>query len=289
MLKKLTLIMSMATAMTLLSGQASAENGLTEQVQFPFQFAPEQGKTVEVAIKGEQVVAHLPAGKDQNLVPKADVDDAGGMGDNHPAVAQVGDFNFDGLQDVAIRNGNGYGGVNLYYQVYLWNKAQQQFQALDEAVSNPALDVKTQELQSAYRDGPKWYSTTYRVAKGQLYPAVETQMVGTDGAWEYDEFKNPAGKVIGHKVVGESGSPAQKAEDAPNASAVIIADKAPLHDKPQASAQTKMYVIKGDKVTLLDWKAGDDGDFGAGWFLARYEGKKTLEKWIQGDAIGAAQ
>ena len=288
-MKKQTLIMSMATAMTLASGLAMAENGLTEQAQFPFQFAPEKGKTVEVVIKGEQVVAHLPTGKFQNLVPKADVDDAGSMGDNHPAVAQMGDFNFDGWQDVAILNGNGYGGVNLYYQVYCWDKAKQQFQALDEAVSNPALDVKTQELQSAYRDGPKWYSTTYRVAKGQLYPAVETQMVGTDGAWEYDEFKNPAGKVIGHKVVAESGSSAQKAEDAPNASAVIIADKAPLHDKPQASAQTKMYVIKGDKVTLLDWKAGDDGDFWGGWFLARYEGKKTLEKWIQGDAIGAAQ
>ena len=282
-------ISSVLVLSSLMSGVVLAENGLTEQVQFPFQFAPEQGKTVEVAIKGEQVVAHLPAGKDQNIVPKDEVADDGGMDDNRTEGAQVGDFNFDGLQDVAILNGNGYGGVNLYYQVYCWDKAKQQFQALDEAVSNPALDVKTQELQSAYRDGPKWYSTTYRVAKGQLYPAVETQMVGTDGAWEYDEFKNPAGKVIGHKVVGESGSPAQKAEDAPNASAVIIADKAPLHDKPQASAQTKMYVIKGDKVTLLDWKAGDDGDFGAGWFLARYEGKKTLEKWIQGDAIGAAQ
>lgn len=288
-MKKLTLGVSVVTAMTLLSGLAMAENGLTEQAQFPFQFAPEQGKTVEVAIKGEQVVAHLPEGKSQHLVPKSDVEDASGMGDNHPAVAQVGDFNFDGWQDVAVLNGNGYGGVNLFYQVFLWDKAKQQLHAFDEAVSNPSLDAKNQELNTASRDGPAWSSTTYRVVKGQLYAAVESKMVGTDGAWEYYEFKNPAGKVIGHKVLGESGSPEQKAEDAPNASAVIVVDKAMLHDKPQASAQTKMYVIKGDKVTLLDWKAGDDGDFGAGWFLVRYEGKKTLEKWVKGDALEAAQ
>ncbi len=266
----------------------AADDGLTEQQTLPFKLAPEQGKTVTVAITGDQVTATLPNKKSQNLSTKADVEEA--AGDAHQVgLAQVGDFNFDGLQDVAMLNGNGYGGVNLFYRLFLWDKAKQQFSEFNEAISNPSLNVSAKELHTAQRDGPKWYSTTYRVDKGRLYPAIDTQMVGTEGAWDYYTFKNPAGKVVGHKVVGDDAKAEQKAETLPDAHGVVITDKAVLYDKPKAAAQTKMYVIKGDKVTLLDWQAGADGDFGAGWFLARYEGKKTLEKWIQGDAIGAVK
>ena len=39
-------ISSVLVLSSLMSGVVLAENGLTEQAQFPFQFAPEKGKTV---------------------------------------------------------------------------------------------------------------------------------------------------------------------------------------------------------------------------------------------------
>ena len=271
-------------SLSVLSIGALADDGLQAYQAFPFEFAPEQGKTIKVAFQGAQLNATLPNQKKQTLAATADIKDAMGTDAQQFAVAQVGDFNFDGALDVAILSGNGYGGVNLFYDVFLWNKAKQNLQALKIPMSNPSLAVKRREVTSSERSGPKWYATTYRVSKGTLYPAAEWQMVGTDGAFGFYTFKNPAGKVIGHKVVGDESS-TQAAEKQADATAKIAAEKATLYDQPKASAKTKMYVVKGDSVTLLDWRADEQGDFGAGWFLARYTGKKTLEKWIKGDVL----
>ena len=51
------------------------------------------------------------------------------------------------------------------------------------------------------------------------------------------------------------------------------------------SNPTKMYLIKGDKVTLLDEKT-DDSD--QKWYFINYKGKKDLNMWIKAEAVDLA-
>lgn len=262
----------------LLANSAVWAGSMQEQAAFPFSFTISKGQPVTLALSKGKLSAKLPGGSTQTLVAAEPLE--GGVTAEPIPVALVADFNFDGMQDVAIQDGIGYNGVNVFHRLYLWDKASKKFTEYPETISNPALDVKQQTLTSSARSGPLWSYTEYHVAKGKLYPAEENQMLAAgDGAWEYLTFKNASGKVTGHKVVGEVDG---KAGDA---IASIAIDKAPLYDKPKASAKTKMYVVKGDKVTLLDWKEGTDGALGAGWFLIRYHGKKVIEKWIASDAL----
>ncbi len=278
------LMIGFASVLLLASSMARAGD-MQEQASFPFSFNLAKGQAVTVALSKGKLSAKLPSGGTQALVAPEPQD--GGDAAIAIPVAQVADFNFDGMQDVAIQDGIGYNGVNIFHRLYLWDKTRNKFTEYPEPISNPALDIAQQTLTSSARSGPAWSYTQYHVAKGRLYPAVESEMLAVgDGAWEYLTFKNASGKVTGHKVVGEVGGEAGTAYAAlPDATATIEIDKAPLYDKPKASAKTKMYVIKGDKVTLLDWKADAEGAFGTGWFLIRYQGKKVIEKWISSDAL----
>ena len=61
---------------------------------------------------------------------------------------------------------------------------------------------------------------------------------------------------------------------------IITAAKAILHDGSSDAQATKMYVIAGDKVTVLSEVKAADGQL---WYFIRFEGQKVLEKWIKAD------
>ena len=44
-----------------------------------------------------------------------------------------------------------------------------------------------------------------------------------------------------------------------------------------------MYLVKGDKVTLLDEKTDESGQK---WYFINYKGKKELNMWIKAEAVG---
>jgi hypothetical protein len=58
----------------------------------------------------------------------------------------------------------------------------------------------------------------------------------------------------------------------------VTSDKAPLFSAPDLAAASRMYLVKGDKLEVID-----DGKSGNGWCLVRYVTKtgKSIEKWIQ--------
>ena len=78
-----------------------------------------------------------------------------------------GDFNFDGSEDLAIRNGNnsGYGGPS--YDVYVYNVTKKQFvlskQLTALASTNLGMfdiDKKTKRIITHQKSGAAWHSTT---------------------------------------------------------------------------------------------------------------------------------
>lgn len=60
----------------------------------------------------------------------------------------------------------------------------------------------------------------------------------------------------------------------------IVLDKAYLYNSN--SSKSNMYLIKGDKVTILDEKIDESGKK---WYLINYKGKKDINMWLKSDAI----
>ncbi|MDG2961355.1 hypothetical protein P7L91_10980 [Bisgaard Taxon 10/6] len=59
-----------------------------------------------------------------------------------------------------------------------------------------------------------------------------------------------------------------------------INHKSPLYIKP--NQKTKMYLIKGDEITILDEKTDDSGQK---WYFINYKGKKDINMWIKAEAV----
>ncbi len=58
--------------------------------------------------------------------------------------------------------------------------------------------------------------------------------------------------------------------------------KSLLYKEPSESSQSKMYLIAGDKVKLLDTKTDDEGQK---WYFISYQGKKEIKAWIKAEAV----
>ncbi|MDG2959675.1 hypothetical protein P7L91_02285 [Bisgaard Taxon 10/6] len=62
--------------------------------------------------------------------------------------------------------------------------------------------------------------------------------------------------------------------------AVINIGKQYLYNEP--SKRTNMYLIKGDKVIILDKKTDNSGQK---WYFINYKGKKDINMWIKAEAV----
>jgi hypothetical protein len=72
--------------------------------------------------------------------------------------------------------------------------------------------------------------------------------------------------------------PGQAGQSAkPQRMATVSSDKAPLFSSPHPAATTRMYLVKGDKVEVLDGSKLDEG-----WLLIRYVTRngRVIEKWV---------
>lgn len=224
----------------------------------PIKFSPRAATPVALVKQGNKVQARLPGGKTQDL---GELPNLEGVGIVPEGLLLQADFNFDGLGDVAVLDGVGYGGVNLFYRLYTWDKATGKFKAFKETISNPLLDAKTRIISTSQRSGPRWYSQDYRFIKGKPYLWQEGLMVGSEGDLYYVKTYNSVGKVLKKLVVEAASTPID--EKAVPATRKIAVDKAVLYIKADEKTKTKQYVVKGDKVTLLDYAESEEGGSGS--------------------------
>lgn len=249
--------------------------------RLPVTFSPIPSVKVVISQSKNAVSAQLPGGKTQALGAMPDVPEGSQKIDG---LLLQDDFNFDGQGDVAMLDGVGYGGVNLFYRLYLWDKAAGKFQEYQDTISNPTLTRETKTLSTGQRSGPRWYTTDYRFSNGKPYVWSEGAMVGAESGLYFVKLYNSAGKII-KKVVAETEDASDVDAKTASATRKVAVDKAVLYTKPDAAAKLNMYLVKGDEVTLLDYKENDDG---SEWFLIRFKGKKPLERWVEWGAINRA-
>jgi len=65
-----------------------------------------------------------------------------------------------------------------------------------------------------------------------------------------------------------------------SAEITVNVDKAWLYDDADETTRSKMYLVKGDKATVLERKKASDN---SQWILIRFDGTKVVEKWLRAE------
>lgn len=194
---------------------------------------------------------------------------------NDEAQIFINDFNFDGTSDIAVAVSYGYMGVNVFTNLYLYDTKSKTYKPSLKQISNPRPLLKTKELRTSMKSGPWHYTTLYRYHQGKAYKYRAWQEPPTEIGLFQHEFFDPQGKLVKRLVINEADEKKDLSALQP-ATRKVTAKKAFLYDKAGAEAPTKMYLVAGDEVALLEIKMVDYNH----WYRVRYQGKKTINKWL---------
>lgn len=245
----------------------SVQGGREEPVaqSLPTSFKPETGVIVRVSLKKEKIQIQINSEK---AIEVGELDAGSGIAGNKPII--IADFNFDGAADLAVLDGIGYNGVNMFYHVYLWEKGQLRFRAVKETISNPVLYKELSLIVSAQRSGPRWYQTLYRVVKGEIYRYADAQMLNAPELWGlvFPDEKGQPGKraVVTAQWLDNPVSPVKIAE-ADYSPAYCNGEKVPAKgtvDKQKQRVQVLNFREEGAEVqirqigkTEMQWVAAE--------------------------------
>ena len=188
-------------------------------------------------------------------------------------LVQIDDFNFDGWRDIAVLESYGYGGVNVFSAIYAYDTNESSFRHL-LTESNIRADDDVHELHADQRSGPRYYTSKYRFQAGHPYLYRQAVQIGPE--LEKNTLYDAQGSILKTAIVDQS----QELSELIPARRRVLAERAYLYHSPDEQSKTRGYVIRGDEVELLD-SAGDWDQ----WFLIRYRGKSTIERWIKSENI----
>ncbi|MFA7030615.1 MAG: SH3 domain-containing protein [Candidatus Cloacimonadaceae bacterium] len=135
------------------------------------------------------------------------------------------------------------------------------------------------EVSSAYTSIP-----TYK--PNEFYPYFNEQRILArlyeTGTCDKEATKNANILVlVGDKWISQEESWNIKETIVETITQTILPKKQPLYKSPSIDSKTKMYLIKGDKVEILEEKDN--------WLHILYKGKKEIKAWIPKDAIKATE
>jgi hypothetical protein len=136
------------------------------------------------------------------------------------------------------------------------------------------ISISGEFLTSSYRSSGSWYVDVY---KNDIKSPIFFNKNREIDCNEY--IQSDPGDPLKTKIVIASGN----VSDGRQAIARVKSPKAILFSAPEEAAQTKMYLVSGDEIKLLNF-ATLDGK--GGWYKIEYDGVKKIHKWIRDVDIG---
>jgi hypothetical protein len=259
--------------------------GVTLAAPLPRAFSLEKPFTANVTLTGHETVRlHLDLDKRQlevRLRGKTQHLEITTMDDTERGNVLVNDFNFDGYADIAIPSGIGYGGVNYFYDLYVFQPSQSRFVSLEfpggSGLCNPEPRVQTRTIETDCKDGPKYVFADYRFSRGKPYVYRSAEMVILE-AFDTDQYLvyavsifNPNGKLLRSSISDDP-----RREEFPLR--YVPVPRADLYDAPRADAITRNYIVRGDAVRVLEVRDVD----GQQWLRIAYQSRKLgrIIKWV---------
>lgn len=183
---------------------------------------------------------------------------------------KIDDFNFDGIDDIAIISGVGYGGVNIFYRLYL--AKDNQYKTTNIEISNYKLYPQFQTVLSNYRSGPRTFNDLYKITQTkELSYFVQYVYGSVINTCSIKDWKSSTKTAIPTPKIASCKDLIEKHEANP-AYAKVIPQKALLYNN-NANKPNGMYLIKGDIVQIL-------GKDETSRILIEFKGKKTTRKYI---------
>lgn len=87
---------------------------------------------------------------------------------SHPIAIIDRDINFDGYKDLSIEVGNGYGGVNFFFNFYLFDPQTKKFTEVEELknVCNPNIQDDKKQIIAGCKSGPTYCEKIYQFENG---------------------------------------------------------------------------------------------------------------------------
>jgi hypothetical protein len=194
------------------------------------------------------------------------------------------DFNFDGFTDLGIPTGTGYGGVNYFYDVYTFDRLSQSFKIMPEPDGNewcnPQLESKSKTIFTSCKSGPMWYGTNYRFYRAKPYLYQSGEMAFLEGFPDDKKLSN----LLWHVVTFDRNKRILSSsyfdyETTKTAVRYIPQAKVFLYNAPRDTAVTKNYIIKNDRIVILEVKETEAGQ----WLKIAYHSLKLgwFKRWIR--------
>ena len=113
---------------------------------------------------------------------------------------KIADFNFDGQLDVAVSSSTGYGGVNVFFDIFLINGKTTRAATKALEICNPVRHLPTKSLLSyGCKSGPSTDTKWYRYGAGEFRLWATSQ--DADGNLAKFEL------VTGQKIISEFSTP----------------------------------------------------------------------------------
>ena len=194
------------------------------------------------------------------------------------------DFNFDSFTDIALSTSVGYMGVNVYYDIFLYDESNQTFSKLPNSFGNPTLDNLKKELITSEKSGPQTIGHVYQFQNNKPYLSCSSILLQKFDAKKIT-LMNQAGKATKSIIVSSGSQCHSNALTEKNIESKIYIEKAPLYSEPNSKAVTKKYLLKNDNVFLLDYQINANDPVDPDWLLIQYNGKSTTTLWLPASSL----
>jgi len=173
------------------------------------------------------------------------------------------DYNFDGFIDIAVLVDIGLMGVNIFYDYYLYDQDKKKYIKSISNISNLRVNKENRELISSMKLKNSYLTTVYKIINFTPYLAMKREAF----------MQNGLEKI---QIFDENGI-LQKKSIIPKYDKVK-SEKAYFYKTPNG-AKTKRYIIKNDRVKLLDI------DMKNKMVFIEFKGKKNFLQWIKLETI----
>lgn len=248
---------------------AHAESVIIKKINY----VPDKDTQISVSIKQDKVIALNMQTHAQVMLQNLD---------SIPDYARdlwLEDFNFDGIQDIAITTSADTDGLNQAYTIFTWNPTTQNFSPLlfADILSNIERISHKKALRSSYKSGKFWREDSYRFnAQHQPYLYSRSDLLAID-AW-YTEIYSSTQQII-NRFMSTSGR-----GNYPNQYVFghIAVEKTPLYNAPLPSTLNNVVLNIGTKIKILDFKKNQNG---LHWLYIRTYARKPIEGWIPLDNV----
>ena len=176
---------------------------------------------------------------------------------------EIEDYNFDGYNDIGVLVDIGLMGVYLYRDYYLYSPKEKRYIKSISNVSNLKIDTKNGELVSSLKSNNSYITSTYKLIDNTPYIAMVRESFMQSGLERVSIF-DEVGVMKKSYIIPKYDT--------------IKSKKSYFYITPNGE-KTDRYIIKGDKIELLDI------DIKNRMIFIEFRGKEVFRRWIKLETI----